>query len=394
MPSFSLRARLVPHLLTATLLLALGLGAAAAFAAMPSLDSNGGASPAWTGNDDMLLFYEALVRIQEQSIQEDTPREIVRKAIRGYLHQVDDFSDYLSPEEYASWRGVRQGGYAGVGMDIFTDRAGRMICLPYPGGPAAQAGIRYGDELTFVGREAVQGVSVRVVGSWVRGRVGESVSLAVRRADGSVQSLSLARKEMNLDELVVERDGPFPRIRIYGFGPETARRLREALAGLPAGTPRIIDLRGNTGGDLYGAIDAAALFLPAGATIVDVRTRKENKHFAASEPAADRSPVVIWQDGLTASAAEVFVAALVENGRAASVGRTTYGKGVTQTVIELSDGSALFVTNGALRTPKGQYYHRHGLKPVRELASSGGSFEGVLADTVSLWNATLETLGK
>ncbi|MGE4293846.1 MAG: S41 family peptidase [Desulfovibrio sp.] len=348
----------------------------------------GGPATTWTNNDDMLLFYEALVRIQEQSLQEDAPREMVRKAIQGYLHQIDDFSDYLSPEEYAAWRAARQGGYAGVGMDIFADRTGRVLCLPYPGSPAYGAGIRYGDELTFVGRDAVQGVPVRVVGSWIRGRSGESVSLVVKKFDGSVQSLSLVRRDMELKELAVERDGPWPRIRLFSFGADTAKRLRKALASLPAGTPRVIDLRGNTGGDLFAAIDAAALFLPQGATVVDIRSRAGIKRYSVETDPMDRAPLVLWQDGLTASAAEVFIAALVENHRGKSVGQTTFGKGVTQTVSELSDGSALFLTNGALRTPNGQYYHRSGLKPDRELNLAPG------ASPEALWPATLELLGK
>lgn len=327
------------------------------------------AAPAtsWTGNDDMLLFYEALVKTQEQLIQPETPREMVRKAIRGYLRQLDDFSDYLDAEQYAAWRDARQGGYAGVGMDIFADRAGRVICLPYPGGPAYQAGVRYGDELVFVQREAVQGNTVRVVGAWIRGRSGESVSITVTKPDGNVQTLSLVRRSVELTELVVDRSGPWPIIRILSFGPETPKRLHRVLADLPKGTPRVIDLRGNTGGDLYAAIDAAALFLSPGAPIVDVRSHAGIKQYAAKAEPVDRSPLVLWQDGMTASAAEVFIAALVENGRAKSVGQATFGKGVTQTVVELSDGSAIFVTNGALRTPNGQYYHRNGLKPDREL---------------------------
>lgn len=342
------------------------------------------AQDSWVDNDDMLLFYEALVKIREQSIHPEQPKDMVRKAIRGYLQQLDAFSDYLTPEEYAAWKQARQGGYAGVGMDIFADPYGRIICLPFPGGPAYQAGVRYGDVLTFVGRRSVRGTAVRVVGSWIRGRPGGSVSITVSKPGGGVRGYTLSRRMVDFNEVALDQSGPLPRIRIYSFASQTAEKLQNILQRLPKDQPRVLDLRGNTGGDLFAAMDAAAFFLPQGAVIVDIRSQGGAKRYSATNAPMDSAPLFVWQDALTASAAEVFLAALVENGRATSMGQTSFGKGVTQTMVELSDGSVMFVTNGALRTPGGAYYHTKGIEPMRELELP------LDAPDTAFWNATLE----
>lgn len=325
----------------------------------------------WLDNDDMLLLYEALTKAGRLSIAPETGNGMVHKAVKGYLRQLDAFSDLLTPDEYARYQRAMSESYVGVGMEIFGDRLGRVLCLPYPGSPAARAGIGYGDELLFVDGSPVEGRSVYMIGADIRGPELSSVSLTVGSPSGEVKSAGLVRQQVQRASVAVSEQSGLAVIRIYHFDADTDQALGRALAGLDPLAAKVVDLRGNTGGDFHAAVRAASLFLEPGRVVVDKRTKTSLRTFRAGEGDKDRSPLVLWQDGFTASAAEVFVGALTGNHRAVSLGRTSFGKGVAQAVVELSDGSVMFVTDGALRTPKGVYYHQRGLEPDYPLDRTG-----------------------
>ena len=132
--------------------------------------------------------------------------------------------------------------------------------------------------------------------------------------------------------------------------------------------PVIIDLRGNSGGDLDAAIDSTELFLEKGQKIVIIESRTGSTSYKSMSAALVLAyPIYLWQDATTASAAEVFIAALTDNQQGVSIGKTTFGKGTKQDIIELSDGSALFLTTGLLKTPNGLGYQGRGLNPDYQL---------------------------
>ncbi len=322
----------------------------------------------------MLLFYEAVVKIQKNTLKSETTRQMVYKAIRFYMREQDLFSDYLPPKEYDEYKHSQSERYTGVGMDIFNDHSGRVVCIPFPDGPASEAGVDYGDVLTFVDNHSVDGKSVFTIGSLIRGNPGTSVSLVFQDSKGATKQYSLRRRQIKFRSVILQRSGQFLVLKIIRFTNETSEELRSVLDSLVPDMTKIIDLRGNTGGDLFEAIDTASMFLDSGTKIVDLKTSQGIKTYAATrKPIDTNSKLFLWQDGFTASAAEVFIAALVQNGRGISIGQTTFGKGVSQCIIELTDGSALFVSNAALRSPNGDYFHLHGLEP--EYAISGKSHD-------------------
>ncbi len=320
-------------------------------------------SGSWLDNDDMLLLYEALTKVEQLSIAPESDGGMAHKAVKGYLRQMDPFSDLLTPQEYARYQQAMSDSYAGVGMEIFGDREGHVICLPYPDGPAARAGIGYGDELRFVDGSPVDERSLYLVGADIRGPASTSVSVTVETASGELKTTGLVRQDVQRPSVTLEQRSGLDVVRIFHFDADTDRDLAQIMAGLDPNTAKIIDLRGNTGGDFHAAVRAASLFLKPGAVVVDKRAKTRMHTFRAGDGAKNPAPLVLWQDGFTASAAEVFLGALCGNGRAVSVGRQSFGKGVAQAVVELSDGSVMFVTDGALRTPKGVYYHQRGLDP-------------------------------
>ncbi len=130
----------------------------------------------------------------------------------------------------------------------------------------------------------------------------------------------------------------------------------------------MIDLRGNFGGDFHAAVDSAMLFVPEGEILTSLRMKNGAKQYSSTLVGArPQRRVILWQDEATASAAELFVAALTENGRATTIGRKTFGKGTRQDVIELADGAALILTTAYLRTPKGTEFNGVGLLPNEDL---------------------------
>lgn len=321
---------------------------------------------------DILLYMEAIAKIRENAsfLKADTTREqIVDESVRYYLFQKDPSSDYLSSEEYRKFKSAQDDRYVGIGMEIKRERDGRILCVPYAGGPAAQAGIAVGDELKTIDSIPVRGKSVFAVASIARGKPGTEVDFVVSTKDGREKPVKVRRSSVTLDSVSLLQLGETRVIKISSFTRDTKEKLRRALRSWASGQPIVIDLRGNAGGDLHAAIDSAMLFLAKGKRIVSIETRNRPKSYDSNVAAENEiSAVYLWQDEATASAAEVFIAALTENGRAVSIGKRTFGKGTMQDIIELSDGSAIVLTTGRLETPRGHSYDGDGLAPTHTIS--------------------------
>jgi carboxyl-terminal processing protease len=324
----------------------------------------------WTDSDSMRLFYEALTTIQANALDPDPPLAVVRTSLREYLKKADPFSDYLTPEEYTVFSiSATDARYSGVGMDIGGDASGKIICIPYPGGSAEQAGIAYGDELVALNGAAVAGQSTTQVGLKIRGKAGTPVRFTLQGRGPMLRTVTVVRAQVRLQSVFTVPRGPFSVIKILKFTQDTPRELKEALVSASGASDnadiRVIDLTGNKGGDLYAAVACAALFIPESSPVLTVKTREGVKrHTAGTAPADLRSRLFLWQDAQTASAAEVFIAALVQNDRSVSIGETSFGKGVAQRVIELMDRSALVLTYAELLPPNGRSFHGIGLAPL------------------------------
>ena len=331
-----------------------------------------GRKPAFGLDDaDILLYVEAVARIKDRAVRlrpDVTRAQIVEQSLRAYLARKELCCDYLSREEYRRFKESLNDRYVGIGMEITQDRDGRMICLPRPDGPAARAGIVRGSELRSIDGVRVDGKSIFGVAGMARGKPGTEVRVAVATKDGREREFSVAREAVTQRSVSTRTVEGSPIIVLSHFSRDTKPALADALKQWPREVPIIVDLRGNGGGDLHAAIDSAMLFLDEGKRVVSVQTRKGTKAYDSRAPVVDRAiPLFVWQDEGTASAAEVFIAALTDNGRAVSIGRGTAGKATWEEIIELSDGSALILAIGNLQTPKGVRYEGKGLKPAYEV---------------------------
>ncbi len=317
------------------------------------------------------LSKSELSRIGEamKSIRDDflmptkSAKEITDDMLRFYIRSIDDYGDYLTGREYRAFLESNNSDYFGVEMDI-ERKKGRIYLYPFKGGLAENLGLRTGDELIAVNGAPVYGQSVFLVGSKIRGAKDVTVQLTIRRGEGIPRIFSLRRKRTNYLSVRYLSFADADFIQITRFVENSDRQLKTILSGITdQAKTLVIDLRGNQGGNLQAARQCADYFLPFGAILFHLQTRRNSRDITATLPEISRNPVIVIQDRITASAAEVFIAALVENGRALSVGEKSYGKGLAQRFIPLVDGSALRLTFAEILTPEKHRYQGKGLLP-------------------------------
>jgi carboxyl-terminal processing protease len=293
-------------------------------------------------------------------------------SFKAYLLEKDPYADFLTPDEYAQFKKVREEGYAGIGMELEKDPAGSIRCYPDPGGPAARAGVAAGDELIAMNGHPVQGSALPTLVALAAGAAGSSLVIDIAKQDRRVKRLAIVRRHLNGPSVVEKGYGTRTVVRITSFTPNTRQELEFLLANRRSAEPLILDLRGNRGGDLNSAIDCAMLFLNAGDTVVSVRGKHDIHPYRSSTPRRpQQQPVYLWQDAGTASAAEVFIAALTENRCGTSIGKKTFGKGTKQDLAVLRSGAVLIFTTGYLLTPSGTEIDGHGLAPDDAVPGAG-----------------------
>jgi len=343
------------------------------------------AKTGWTYDNDMLLYFEAFTKIKQNALKQPTGREIVHESLKAYLHSIDPYTDFLNPDEYKAFKRSQKSNYVGIGMRIQKDLNGQIKCLPFPGSPAEKAGVARGDILKAIDGIDIAKKSLFGIGAMIGGKKGTQVVIILQAPDGALKTVSAKRQAVSSDSVQEHKFGNLKAVKIILFRSSTQRELKYFITQAQTSKPIVIDLRGNTGGDLNSAIDCAMLFLAKDKKIVDIKKKTSVKSYLSfGNTAKSTLPVYIWQDKDTASAAEVFIAALTQNKRALSIGQTTYGKGTTQDIIELSDGSAMFLTTGYLHTPNGDRYHNKGLKPNYRLDQAAPGTDHFLSQTQKL----------
>ncbi|MGW8380062.1 S41 family peptidase [Streptomyces sp. ODS28] len=314
----------------------------------------------------------------------------------------DRWSGAYTPREYEGLRQTLDGEYVGVGISVrqespppvAQDEAERAHALRggapggpdrpseplvtvahvHPGSPADKAGIRSGDRLRAIDGQDVAGRPITEVVGKLRGAAhgsGSDVRLRLSRGEREWTS-ALRRKRLAADTVDVSRLGPAAtRIKVSSFTRGTGAQVRKAVReDVPEGAGIVLDLRGNSGGLVDEAVDAASAFLDGGlvATYDDKGTQRA---LYAQHGGDHRRPLVVLVDGGTMSAAELLTGALRDRGRAVTVGSRTFGKGSVQLPSRQPDGSVAELTVGHYATPSGRRIDDRGLVPDLSVGSGG-----------------------
>jgi carboxyl-terminal processing protease len=327
------------------------------------------------GDDDTAVVREAIDRVHDTYFREIPKSQLSDDAIAGIVGKLDDrFSNYFTPAEYKRFRQAQNSEFSGVGLQVSEHPLGLRVDAVYDGSPAKRAGLRTGDVIVAAGGKSLKGraqdASVALVKgpsgtqvelTWVRD--GKRITRTVSRATVSVPVVASQLRNADGCKIGVVRLSQFSS-GAHGEVAAALKRLKERGA-----DAFVLDLRGNGGGLVTEAQLIASQFLTDG-PIVTTRGRavKDQTLRATGDPIVPKAPLDVLVDRGTASASEIVTGALQDRGRAKVVGQRTFGKGVFQEVLELSNGGALDITAGQYFTPKGRNLGGKGVKTGKGIA--------------------------
>ncbi|SDK69134.1 S41 family peptidase [Streptomyces indicus] len=290
----------------------------------------------------------------------DAAREVVSRS-------GDRWGKVYDEEEYAEFEQALDGEYTGVGLWTRRGDGGRIeVAAVQHGGPADKAGIHEGDRLRSVDGRRVDGSSPAEVVRLLRGAEdagpGSEVTLGLERGKrtwtSTLRRATLAKQTVSVRDF---EDGT-RLVKVSAFTKGSGTEVRKAVEAAPAGHGILLDLRGNSGGLVAEAVDAASAFLDGG-LVATYDVRGEQRALHAIRGGQTSRPLVVLVDGGTMSAAELLAGALQDRGRAVVVGSRTFGKGSVQMPTRLPDGSVAELTVGHYRTPSGRGVDGRGITP-------------------------------
>ena len=325
----------------------------------------GTAEPAWT-LDDQRLYTELVELAHERYGSEVSYRDLVYSSLNGLLRTLDPHTTFLTPEAYSGMRERQQTTFYGVGILVGVRNAQLTVISPLEGGPASRMGIQAGDVISAIEGEATEEMTLDEAVQKLKGPKGTQVKFTlVRRGLAEPLAMAVTRAEIPQDTVrqayMLTPDTGY--VQLTEFSRGTGREMADAIARLEAqGMKRLLlDLRNNGGGLLDQAIEVADQFLPAGSPIVATRgrIRESSGSFRASGKHAELGvPVIVLVNEGTASAAEILSGAIQDHDRGLVVGKPTWGKGLVQTVFNLSHGAGLALTTARYYTPSGRVIQR------------------------------------
>lgn len=287
----------------------------------------------------------------------------------------DPYTEYFNPDDAEDFNNEIDGVFEGIGAQLGKDADNNIIIVsPIAGYPAEKAGLRPKDIIAEINEETAYDLTISEAVDKIRGEKGSTVTLTIVR-DGEVLEVPIVRETIDIPSVETEIKEGIGIITISRFGDDTVSLARKAANELKAANVRgvVLDLRGNPGGYLDGAVDISSLWLERGATILT--ERRDNvviDTFEARGTATLKGikTIVLIDEG-SASASEIVAGALRDNDAATLVGQKSFGKGSVQQPVSLKDGGLLKVTIARWFTPDGKNIDKEGITPdqVVELTS-------------------------
>jgi carboxyl-terminal processing protease len=307
------------------------------------------------------LYQEAVDKLERDYFRPVDPDKLLDTSVGAAVTSLDDqFSHYFSPRDYATFEDDTEGRFEGVGMTVSAVKQGLKINQVYAGSPAQRGGLHAGDLIVSVNGRSLAGKSSDQSTALIKGPAGTSVRLGVADGDGT-REVTLKREKVDIPvvESKLERSEgkPIGWVHLAGFTAGSHGEVSNAVHKmLDKGAKGIVlDLRQNGGGLLNEAVQIASIFIPDGRIVsTKGRARPEHVYNATGGAISTKIPVTVLVDEHSASASEIVTGALQDRKRAEVVGTRTFGKGVFQEILRLSNGGALDITVGEYFTPSGR----------------------------------------
>ncbi|MBR5152220.1 MAG: PDZ domain-containing protein [Clostridia bacterium] len=313
---------------------------------------------------------KSLYRAAVEKVIAENP-ELHETVLKGMLESIDAYSEYYTKEESESFITSVSGEVSGIGVTLdFSNPDAAVIASIIPDTPAEKAGLQVGDVIVSANGVNLRNAMSEIILSHVRGEEGSEICLEIER-DGVLMQFTMIRARVVGTSITTEEldeDGTkILYIRIHSFVSNTAEKFSQALKEADSKGIKnlILDLRSNGGGILEQAVLMAQEFVPVGSpvTTADYKIKALSKKYTGNGPKTPKYKTVILMNQYSASASEVFAAALHENGLATTVGENTYGKGTIQSINTLATGGLIKYTTGFYLTPLGNNINGVGLAP-------------------------------
>jgi len=321
------------------------------------------------GYEELKVFTEAISVIRKNYVEDVKPKNLIYSAIKGMLGALDPHSGFMTPEMYKEMQVDTKGEFGGLGIQIGIKEGFLTVIAPIEDTPAYKAGIKAGDKIIKINNEATKDMGLHDAVSKMRGVPSTFVKLTILR-EGWKESkeFTIVREIIKIKSVKSKllEDG-IGYIKITQFQEQTADDLSNAMEKLMQEKMNslILDLRNNPGGLLNSAVDVSGQFLPSGKLVVYIKGKKgERQEYRSNETKSNYTlPMVVLVNQGSASASEIVAGALKDWNRAVIIGTQTFGKGSVQSVVPLSDGSALRLTTARYYTPKEISIQSTGITP-------------------------------
>ena len=341
--------------------------------------------------------------IQENYVDEDKtdPDELTKSAIKGMISSIDPFSSYLDAQSFKDMMEDTKAEFGGIGIEISIRDGQLLVVAPIEDTPAYKLGVKAGDKIMFIDGETTEGLEVMDAVHKLRGTPGTDVTITVQRGqEPKSRDFVITRAVIKIETArydIINNDVGY--IKINEFMGNSEPVITKALDEFKKKKIKkvIIDLRNNPGGLLDQAIKIADYFLPKDAMIVYTKGRKEDSRveYKAEKSESFKGAIAVLINRGSASASEILAGALRDNNKAVLIGTNTFGKGSVQTIIPLSDRSALRLTTAQYFTPSGNIIHGAGIKPDIELEETiPSSFTASLTENGHIEQFAAEYLKK
>lgn len=340
--------------------------------------------------------------VRQQALKQplDNPESAYTTVEKMLASLNEPFTRFLRPEQYRSLQVNTSGELTGVGLQIaLNPKTGQLeVVAPIAGSPAEKAGIQSRDRILKIDGIPTTQLTLDEAAAKMRGPAGSKVMLIVER-DGSPKEIQVARDRIAVNPVVAQLQtspsgAEIGYIRLIQFNANATAEVAHAIVNLEkqGANAYILDLRNNPGGLLQSGIEIARLWLDEGTIVYTVNRQGIQGNFEAFGSALTHDPLVVLVDRGTASASEILAGALQDNGRAKIVGEKTFGKGLIQSLFELSDGSGMAVTVAKYETPSHRDIHKQGIVPDLNVATDRLSRDQIATAADPQYLAAVELL--
>ena len=328
------------------------------------------------------VFGEVLEKINKEYVDEINQSDSMDSAINGLLQSLDPYSGYMSPEIFNEMQTETSGEFGGLGIEVTMESGVVKVISPIDDTPASKAGIKAGDYIVKINDTQVQGKSLSEAVELMRGPVGSSIELTIRRrGEKKALTFNVTREIIQIKSVKAELlEKNIGYIRLTSFNENSAGQIKKEINKFEKNKnlkSYILDLRNNPGGLLSQAIKISDFFLDNG-EIVSTKSRQQSenrKWFAKKGDLTKGKTILVLINYGSASASEIVAGALKDHKRAILIGENSYGKGSVQSIIPLKNKGAIRLTVAKYYLPSGKSISEVGVSPDIEIDEESDDFK-------------------